>query len=377
MKTTTILLSALLFVAAAAPAQSVRIGTWNLEHFGFRREPRTDDDYGKIAKVIKEIGFDMLAVQEIGGPVPMQKLCDHLGYDWQFVLGSTGLFRDDPGRISVGFLWNNARLELVQAEELLHLPRRADDLPIFHRVPVTAVFRSREGGLDFRAITVHLKASRGTVNERKRVAEVTEVAKYVRTLLNDPKEDHDIVLLGDFNHTYGAPAYEALAGFGVVQYLRPEQLRPTIIHFDDPIDHIAYTNELAAEGLVVTSLKVHGRAATADRDAWRKSYSDHIPVSVDIVGTDGDPDASFAAVDERYRLWAGGRAAAAPTNASATRPTPIGAGMTVRVTTLDGKSYHGTLLEELDLWVQLDRADGGGRIAIPTAHVAEIHEARR
>lgn len=360
----------------AAAQETLRLGTWNLEQLGFRKERRTEADYREMAGVIRELAVDVLAVQEVGGPEPLNVLCTALGPSYRFVLGTTGGFRGDSGRISVGFVWNRDRVELVQAEELLHFPRESDGLPIFHRVPVSAVFRSRGGGLDFRAVVVHLKASRGTTNEAKRKAEVATLAGYLKELAETPGEDRDVVVLGDFNHTYGSPAHTEFLRGGVVTYIKPAQLRPTILHFPEPIDQVAITPGLAEE-IVEGSFTVHGDRAAADPAAWRKACSDHIPVTVLLLDdTDRDPEARFTLTDEQHRLQVGG--GTATVTASGKEPAaPFAVGTAVTVRHRPGSDRpppvdtSGVLLAPLGDWVMLQLANGH-HLAIPASQVDSV-----
>ena len=118
----------------------IRVGTWNLEKLGSREPARTEEDYKKIAGLIQHIGVDVLAVQEVNGAPPLRRLRTHLGKTWQFVIGTSGGFRGQETRISVGLLWNTLRVQLRQCEEMLEFSRRSNGLPIFHRLPVCAVF---------------------------------------------------------------------------------------------------------------------------------------------------------------------------------------------------------------------------------------------
>ncbi len=296
--------------------QTIRIGTWNIEHFGqrdkFQDRPdsppnRTPEQIEGVAEFLAGMDVDVLALQEIGGPEPLQNLLEHLDADYRFCLGTTGLYGET--RISVGFLWNSSRVELVQCEEMADFPRKVGDLSVFHRKPVNAVFRVIAGGakgMDFRAITVHLKASRGTKNENKRKAEVTVLRDYITRLLASAGEDQDIVVLGDFNHTYGAPAHEVFAADGFVEYatgFSSDAPSPTIVWFDEPIDHIALTDGIRMD-LIEGSYRRHNQQGeytpeakdqiTEIEKAWRVNYSDHYPVTVDLDATvDRDPRATF------------------------------------------------------------------------------------
>lgn len=374
---TRMLLALLLAGAALAQAPVVTLGTWNIENLGFREPRRTDDDFTKIAQFITETGADVLAVQEIGGPEPLGRLIAKLP-GWRFVLGESGGFRGESGRISVGFLWNDARIELLAAEDLRGVPTSVDGVPIFHRQPVTACFRSRDGGLDFRAIVVHLKASRGTANEHKRKLEIAVLREILTHLGRADGEDQDIVVLGDFNHSPGSAEHAGFVAGGLVTYATSSQARPTIVHFDDPIDHFALTADFRDE-LRHDSRSVHDRIARSDESRWRAHYSDHIPVTIQLdASRDRDPAAKFAPLAK----W-GGVALTASTAAPAAAPleasgSPSGpgnefvTGARVRVTTMmSNQVFEGTLTAPLGDWILLRDAAGVMR-AIPRTSVHHV-----
>lgn len=301
--------AALLVLAAALPALAqeaapsppaaarVRLGTWNIENLGRRQPPRSEADVAAIASFIRAAEIDVLAVQEIDGPTPLQRLCRALGPDYRCLLGTTGTFKG--GRISVGFVWDQRRIELLQAEELRALPSKTPDGEwIFHRKPVSAVFRARATGYDFRAVAVHLKAGRlreGADWERsvaKRLAEVGQLADHLEALLARAGEDQDLFVLGDFNSDASYPAHQAFAKR--LRYLEPESKHRTIVYFDEQIDHVAVSAG-AAEELVPGSLKIWSALYDRDPVAWKARYSDHIPLTVDLdASRDADPDASFS-----------------------------------------------------------------------------------
>ncbi|MEZ5965312.1 MAG: endonuclease/exonuclease/phosphatase family protein [Planctomycetota bacterium] len=418
-------------LASQAP-QHVRVGSWNLEFFGNRRnEPRSDADIAEVGHYIGELGVDVLAVQEVGTPQALQKLVGSLGPRWQFVLGSTGMWRDGSGGQRLGFLWNDARVELLQAEELLDLPREAEDpqtgrLPIFHRVPLCAAFRARNGGLDFRAVTVHLKADnrsdldkhqRDEMSTRKRAAEMRALGRALTAMLAKPGEDQDLVLLGDFNHVFARERSSETPDETKVRYdlrvsllsdlpgfvrLPPATPRPTIRYFPESIDHVVVSAGLREEALPAT-VAVHGPFETsrqpteAELDAWQKAYSDHFPLTLDLdAAEDRDPDATFAAVDRGHELRPGGYAAAAapvrPATPALESPAPtaqartiaarsdrgpaglLGPGRRVELRMIAGGAFVGTLLERPQgEWVHL-QLDNGAAVAVPTRNVAAVVE---
>lgn len=298
--------SALLLSSFAAVAQSpapppnvLRIGTWNLEFLGAEGDYRdhlplrTDADFAAIGKKVHDLGVALLAVQEACGEAPVKKVAAAAGPSWQCVVGTSGGWDDGKTFQSIGFLYDTSVLELLQAEELLQFPRELEGVPIFHRVPLTACFRVKATGFDFRAITVHLKAGRAAKDEQKRRLEATTLHEWLAGLQKDAGEDQDIVLLGDFNCTYGAEPETILEQGGGLQYSAMPTRPPTILHFADPIDQIVVGRGL--DEAKAATFTVHGDLGGLERDAWRKTYSDHFPVTIDLdAARDADPQATFA-----------------------------------------------------------------------------------
>ncbi|MFM1873251.1 MAG: hypothetical protein RL398_2673, partial [Planctomycetota bacterium] len=221
-------------LAAPQEPQTLRIGTWNLEFLGaqgnFRNNlpPRDDADYAAIGAKVRELGVAVLAVQEICGEEPLRKVAAGAGGTWQCFLGTSGGWDDGKTSQQVGFLYDSAVVDLVGAGELLGLPREIDGTPIFHRVPVTAAFRHKATGMDFRAITVHLKAGQKDLDKIKRRLEASHLDAWLRTALAKDGEDRDIVVLGDFNSTYATDPQTILEKGGGFQYLVANPQVPTI-----------------------------------------------------------------------------------------------------------------------------------------------------
>jgi endonuclease/exonuclease/phosphatase family metal-dependent hydrolase len=305
--------SVLLLAAAPVFAQdrtTVRVGTWNIENLGSRRNKRTEEDYVRLAKYILSLKVDVLGVQEINGAAPLARLCKHLGKDWSFVVGTSGKIgrRSGGGRqITVGFLFNKARMELISAHELKDLPRKQEDLWIFHRLPLVAAFRERKGGIDFRAVVVHFKAGRLKVSDRspkdsaKRQAEVKNLRATLKKLLSADKEDQDLLILGDYNADKHYPAWKALAKD--FHLLKPVEAHRSIVYFDEQIDHIALSKGLVAE-FVEGSCRIRKELYTKlGGDEWKAKYSDHIPLVFELdASKDQDPSASFTPPATEHRV---------------------------------------------------------------------------
>jgi len=369
---------------AALPAQQVTelpIGTWNLEFLGadpkYRRDtpPRSDEDYAAIGAYVRELGVAALGVQEICGEEPLRKVAAAAGPTWRGVLGTSGQWTDGKTQQGVGFLYDDARLELLHCEELLDFPSELDGVNVFHRKPVTACFRHRATGADFRAVVVHLKAGRKDRDLQKRRAEAGELRRWIGGLQRRRGEDGDIVLLGDFNSTYGDDPERLLEAGGALQLLEHEEARPTILWFDDPIDQMAVASGFAElRRSALTSHAVRGEQA---RLRFRKTYSDHFPCTATLrLRGDDDPSATFSKGPRSQWLPINTRGAAQPE--AARWPLPVGAEVVVM---LRGEQpplrFEGTLQEPLPKergWVVIEQK--GRTVAFPMENVQSVWEQR-
>jgi len=361
---------------------NVRIGTWNLEFLGaegdYRNKlpPRDDSDYQKLGEKVRSLGVAVLAVQEICGEAPLRKVAAAAGPSWQVLLGTSGGWDDGKTSQQIGFVYDDQQVELLQAEELVALPREQEGVPIFHRVPVSACFRVKATGFDFRAVTVHLKAGQKAPDEQKRRLEATLLHDWVVALQREPGEDQDIVVLGDFNSTYGTVPQQALETGGSLQYIVPKTATPTIMHFPEPIDQVAVAR--AFDELERASFMVHSDFGGLAKDAWRKTYSDHFPVTVTIAAaSDTDPGAKFrpptAGLLPATKRPATGAAPAATTSQSP-NAWPPKVGSTVTVQWSESREVTGKLLAEVPTgpggWLVIE--DLGKPLAIPFPQVRSL-----
>jgi endonuclease/exonuclease/phosphatase family metal-dependent hydrolase len=408
-----LLVSALLFVwsscTSAKPGQpatpkaasekpqasnSILIGSWNLEWFGGpasmrsvhleggkRKElpPRNEQDITKMAAFVRDLGVSVLAVQEIGNEDDLRKLAKQIGPHWGVVLGTTGGGSEGRAQQAIGFCYDEDRVELLWAEEMLDFPRQRDGLPIYHRVPVTACFRETSTGLDFRAVVLHLKAGDKTDDRKKRKLEAEGIRDWLITLQSTDGEDQDIVVLGDFNSSYGTDVQTTLEQSGVARYLPQPRAEPTIMHFDDPIDQIAPSPRFLE--VMPETFDAHGEAVGADKEAWRKTYSDHYPVTVCLQNEpDDDPDSAFSRGNPEHRLPVAARPQAKGPANKRSQPArtqgeeAIAPGTAVRVRVQEGASIlevEGTLISDLGEWVQIRDLKGEVR-AFPKTSVREV-----
>ena len=274
----------------------LRLGAWNLEHFGSRNDPpRTDADVQAVADYIRKLDVQVLAVSEINGEKPLKDLVKRIGPEWKFVLGTSGHVGQE-GQVAPGVLWDDSRVEMLGAGELSELSERSSAGLVFHRAPVVAAFRDRAGGPDFRVVSVHLKAGRTPEDFERRTAEGKSLRAYLEKLASDESQDDDIVVLGDFNHDPSAGEADAWTDGGFAKILTGRGR--SIIHFDRQIDHAVPLGTF--EEIRVGSFEIHNRDGLRDAKKWRNTYSDHFPVTVQLEAVpDDDPAAKIGAVGRR------------------------------------------------------------------------------
>jgi endonuclease/exonuclease/phosphatase family metal-dependent hydrolase len=274
----------------------LRLGWWNLEFFGNRDDPpRTAEDRQAIAEFVRRLDVQVLGVCEVDGPKPLQDLCRRLGPEWKFVVGRSG-YLGEQGRIAPGILWDDTRVEMLGAGEMESLRREQ----LFHRLPVTAAFRCREGGPDFRVVCLHLKAGRDPEDMARRREEIAAVRAWLQGLEGSSGEDGDIVVMGDFNHDARAEEASLWSADAFVRFPSPRGNRRSIVHFNRQIDHILPLDGF--DEVETRSLVVHNDQGIRDREAWRRVYSDHFPLTIDLAPEpDDDPEAKFSAQGKRLR----------------------------------------------------------------------------
>lgn len=252
----------------AHDGRQVRIATWNLRNLSDQATP----DLVTIARLIRESGFDLVAIQEVrqrGQTV--QRLRRQLNEPWRMALSERA---GEHERFA--FLYRSDRLELVGEPRLLSGPEAA----IFARPPFMATFRA--GQFDFTAITVHSSFT----NVARRRSETETLSRYVRQLAAAGPE-RDIIILGDFNEQRSQPNLHYFLSHG----WRPLNSAPTNLSstevYDNLMIHPQYTREWTGRaGVVRFDETVYGND---DRRAVDE-VSDHRAVWADFATAGPDDD---------------------------------------------------------------------------------------
>jgi endonuclease/exonuclease/phosphatase family metal-dependent hydrolase len=294
-----------------------RIGTWNLAWFpaGTAKgdDPERARDVPWMACVIATLGVQVLAVQEVvQSPAGRAALLDLLrGLDghtqgrWRAELDDC----PDDGRQHVGFLFDEARVQLLSTEVLGAL--NPDRSKCDHRLRpgLAARFRYRKGGPDFETISVHFDSGVARRDFDNRRVSLSRLSALLPPRVAKHRDD-DLIVLGDFN-TMGCKtcepavaAAEEIAAFDAMADAFAPSLRNLVPDHacteyykghGGRLDHVLVTRgmrELAASSPVTThgvcaALRCERHGSVAHLPASRR-LSDHCPVVLALQPKDAD-----------------------------------------------------------------------------------------
>ncbi len=259
-------------VPPVGTAGALDVATWNLENF-----PRTGATPRVVAELIRSLGLDLVAVQEIADRASFEELVGRLP-EHDGVL-STHYYGDGSYQ-KVGFVY---RRDLVEVTGLRLLYE--DEAYVFPRPPLEVTARLVDGSRDFVAITVHLKA--GTGADRERRARATELLEaHVRGLVDGPGDD-EVLVLGDFNEVLTTSSGRATLSPWLSS---PERYRmrtqvladqdeasflPSGVILDHVVSTAALDDELAGDTAEIPLLHLQ----VGD---YEGTVSDHLPVVVSM-----------------------------------------------------------------------------------------------
>lgn len=329
----TLLGSLAIVPVAAGQSPAVRVGVWNIEALsatakrGFPElqgsavlPPRSSEDLEAIAEYLKEdVKPDALMVTEIEADgenstdsrpqsAQLDEICEHLGSNWRYFLGRTG------GKMRLGFLFNEDRIRLKKLVNLKADAFHVSGKDVFDRDPFIVWFDILDGGQarnDVLLICLHLKSQQKPFRHNRMAAiakllgDITD--KNVRQALSLPSlsEEKDVFILGDCNDaSHREPGFkymfDYLAGVGFVHLKPANGTYPRTRFNGSQIDHI-FAWKGAAPAMAPGSFRVHTVPdSDEENDAYRETFSDHFPVTVDVlVASDNDATLNEAlAIDD-------------------------------------------------------------------------------
>jgi hypothetical protein len=308
------------FFQCLAADDLLRIGVWNIEKLSASSErgfpelrgqdslpPRNDDELKGMAAYIRdELRVDALMVTEIDADSPLSteerpqsehlnQVAVEMGANWKYFLSRTG---DD---MRLGLLFNTERVHL---KKLVNLP--APEFPVTGKdvlardpfIVWIAAGTSEAPRNDLILICLHLKSQQGPFRDNRMAAVAKIIGDFtnrrIREALTLPtaSEEPEAIILGDCNDSSFKNSgfkymFDYLNGVGFQHVRDPSgEYPPTRIN-GSQIDHIFATDRVRSHSMLSGSFQVHTVADEA-RQEYRRSRSDHFPVTIDIQIRDDD-----------------------------------------------------------------------------------------
>jgi endonuclease/exonuclease/phosphatase family metal-dependent hydrolase len=186
-------------VPAKTLDRSLLLATWNIRELDSTKYGRRDDEaYLYLAEVISN--FDLVAVQEVKEDLEaLLRLRDVLGPMWSSIVTDVTEGRAGNGE-RMAFLYDTRTVAFGGLAGELVLPPLSDGTsPVqVARTPFMAGFVA--GWVRFQLATVHVIYGSDRAEDERRVAEISEIAGFLRRRTQDKHAwSRDLVLLGDFN----------------------------------------------------------------------------------------------------------------------------------------------------------------------------------
>ncbi len=295
---------------AGAEAPVARVATLNLRWFpdgDARASGERTTDVDTLALALADLEAPVIAVEEVLTSERARRAMDRLRARLDAITRGRWAIElddcpDDEGRLHVGLLYDEARVERLAATRLDALSgnTRGDGCAGFMR-PGLAVALRFETGFDAWVVVVHLDSGRDDRAFERRARAFQAFATLPRELARVHAED-DVIVLGDFNtmgSDRGPSGLDELQGLERVldaAAFRRLWLEPGCTELSggraSMLDHVVVsrdTRELAPSARAqVGGPCARGRCRGVRDDPWLAHVSDHCPVVVTFDGRDLD-----------------------------------------------------------------------------------------
>ena len=259
-----------------AQSQEISIVSWNLKDFG---QSRDDQEIKLIAQELRNA--DIVAIQEVvakhpGGAKAVARLADQLnrmGSKWDYRISDPTSSPSPNISERYAFLWKTSKVSLTGGRpQLITALAQA-----VQREPYKAQFKTKNGKI-LTVLTYHACTHKKHNPER---AEIKSISKW---LLNQSFEN--AIWAGDMNLVITDIAFKGIlsAGYMSVLYGQKTSLRTKCtngLYLSRAEDNVLYKlkNIKFRSGEVIDFIKP---ADCTDVTWKRTSYSDHLPVAINI-----------------------------------------------------------------------------------------------
>jgi exonuclease III len=281
------------------------LGTWNIREFGNTKyHGRMVESLYYIAEIISR--FDLIAIQEVRDNLKdINSVCKILGNDWGIFTSLVTQGRSG-NKERLCFLYDKRTVSFRNIAGQVILPQSDAGDKQFARAPY--LIRFQAGWLKFDICTAHIyygKAAKTSPEYKRRITEIKDLVKYMKTSYVDKEAISNVFLVGDFNiENVESDAYKAATSsiFKIPEKILKSNLRGTNVKGDKIYDQILYYNRFNditfknagtfdfyqtvfnSYEAYETRIKKHDGNATGDKFDDFKTYqmSDHLPLWVEM-----------------------------------------------------------------------------------------------
>ncbi|MFK5948919.1 MAG: hypothetical protein QM500_09155 [Methylococcales bacterium] len=311
-----------------ANADDIKLTTWNIEHlgtsgrgfgggFGGGSIPlRNDKQLKDIGEFIRDdLKSDIVALQEISidyiedGESRSEQLdivIKEMGSDYRYYIPPQHEDHDDES-MYVGFLWNSSKVNAAKVAPLDVPNLKLAGKSLFDRTPVIGYFEIKTvngSANDFVAVNVHLAS--GQHNDENHLIAMTMIEYRLNKALKSLQiKESDRIILGDFNDNPYAKSptdknihtdalYHHMKFKGYSDFVTDDFHSTRMDNkLRSVIDHIL-VNKGAKKDIDEMKAEIYlppsGKSGFAQ---WRKTYSDHFPISIYINTLTKDNDVDW------------------------------------------------------------------------------------
>lgn len=183
--------------------ETLLLATWNIRDFDKSAfGDRLDEAIYYIAEIIAS--FDLVAIQEVYQDLAgLERVMKVLGGHWDYICTDTTMGRRG-NKERMAFVYDKRKVSFGGIAGELVLPPVRDDSGEYH--PATQLWRTpfmvgfRSGWTKFILTTVHILWGAGGQNSPERIAEIHQIAEFLKQRTKDDTAwAQNIILLGDFN----------------------------------------------------------------------------------------------------------------------------------------------------------------------------------
>lgn len=274
-----------------------KIGSFNTHNFS----GKTDRDVNKMANIIKNENFDIVALQEILDEVALESLLKRLPH-WVGKQISPASFVkdavDDKERKNAGkgfaFLWNSNRMRECSKEGEPMLADHNFSKGALARTPLYGRFSPSglQGGafIEIRLINIHIVWGKGNslTDKEIRLMEFNYIVEKLYTYYSKHRYGNNMpgytIIIGDYNLTKSW-LFEKNLKIENIEMVTHQEEKTTISdeRYANDYDHFSYDENLFS-GVMMTNKKIDSvlNYYNGSFSKHKEVLSDHVPIKIEL-----------------------------------------------------------------------------------------------